>query len=165
MIPRLSSVMFAVAVASLDHWLYRCSACGFDAHLKCARAAPPAAAPPPPTHPATSGVALGVPGASLQNEYVIQAILQMMQNNNAMAQAMLAGGGGGGVGGGFGGDRGLQQIMQLVSGLNRSGLGGGGIPGLDIFGGGGLDSLLGGGGLDFLGGGGLDFLGGLGGLF
>ncbi|KAK4414405.1 hypothetical protein Salat_2853500 [Sesamum alatum] len=28
-----------------DHWLYRCSSCGFDAHLNCARRVPPAQSP------------------------------------------------------------------------------------------------------------------------
>ncbi|KAI3444940.1 hypothetical protein Pfo_001605 [Paulownia fortunei] len=177
------------------------------------------AATPPPMqqnfvpHPMMNNTAVGVPaggpilppfGVNRQNnDLVHQAIQQMISNNNAMAQAVLAGGSGGiggglggvgggfggglggaggGFGGGFGGDRGFQQLMQLISGLNNSGVGGGGgIPGLNAFGGGaggqdflqalmsgggggGLDSLqslLGGGnGLDFLGGGGLDFLSG-----
>ncbi|XP_047956526.1 diacylglycerol kinase theta-like [Salvia hispanica] len=111
-----------------DHWLYRCIACGFDAHLKCAATA----APRP-----HCGAALGVPA----NEQM----MQMIQINNALAQA-----------GRGGGDRQLQQMMQLMSALNRSGL--------DINGVGGLESLLGGGGLESLlggGGGGLDFIGGL----
>ncbi|KAH6826983.1 hypothetical protein C2S53_016126 [Perilla frutescens var. hirtella] len=157
-----------------DHWLYRCNACGFDAHLKCARAAPPPlrqeqeatssrSVPQPrpyfvaaPPHPVMSSAAVGVPtmpafGVNGQNDLALQAIVQMIQNNNAMVQAMMAGGG-------FGGDRGSQQMLQLISALNRSGQLGGG---LDIFGGGGLDSLQ----SLFGGGGGLDLLGGLGGLF
>ncbi|KAK4411008.1 hypothetical protein Sango_0173800 [Sesamum angolense] len=223
-----------------DHWLYRCSLCGFDAHLNCARRVPPvqppvqnpnfmafqsqgpmpqqaatcsrsapwpnqpqvvrpqfAAATPQPNfmpNPMMNNAAVGVPAGGLamppsginrnSNEFVIQAIQQMINNNHAMAQAMLAGGAGGigggltgnggSFGGGFGGNSGPQQLMQLISGLNHSGIGGGGIPGLNAFGGGGggqdfLQSLMnggvGGGGTDFLqsmlgGGNGLGFLGG-----
>ncbi|PIN25182.1 hypothetical protein CDL12_02080 [Handroanthus impetiginosus] len=124
---------------------------------------------------AAIGVPAGAPvvpsfGVNRQNELVLQAIQQMIHNNNAMTQAILAGGAGGigsgfggGLGGAGGGNRGSHQLMQLISGLTN----GGGIPGLNAAGGGGgvdvLQSLLGGGsGLDFLGGGGgLDFLGGL----
>ncbi|KAL0464373.1 UNVERIFIED_CONTAM: hypothetical protein Slati_0324900 [Sesamum latifolium] len=144
-------------------------------------------------NPMMNNAAVGVPAGGLamppagfnrnSNEFAIQAIQQMIHNNHAMAQAMLAGGAGGiggSFGGGLGGDRGTQQLMQLLSGLNHGGIGGGGIPGLNAFGGGGggqdyLQSLMnggvGGGGTDFLqsllggGGNGLDFLGGGGLIF
>ncbi|KZV44981.1 hypothetical protein F511_22148 [Dorcoceras hygrometricum] len=63
----------------------------------------------------------------------LQALQQMIQNNQAMTQAILAGGANGlgaaGVGGGldaggFGGNNGYQQLMQLYSGLNGGGFGG-----------------------------------------
>ncbi|KAG6395063.1 hypothetical protein SASPL_145654 [Salvia splendens] len=131
-----------------DHWLYRCIACGFDAHLKCATGAAPV-----PPHP-HGGAALGVPAGSVAIG-VNEQIMQMIQMNNALAQA-----------GRGGGERQLQQMMQLMSAFNRSGLanggGGGGLESL-LGGGGGLETLLGGGGLESLlgGGGGLDFIGGL----
>ncbi|KAL1535913.1 hypothetical protein AAHA92_28636 [Salvia divinorum] len=121
-----------------DHWLYRCSACGFDAHLECATRSAPAPPHPHGGQRLMGGAALGVPAGSVAMG-VNEQIMQMIQMNNALAQA-----------GRGGGDRQLQQMMQL----NRSGLASGG---------GGLESLLGGGGLETLlgGGGGLDFIGGL----
>ncbi|KAL8500696.1 hypothetical protein ACS0TY_020325 [Phlomoides rotata] len=227
---------FACDVCKLqgsDHWLYRCGPCGFDAHLKCARAAPPpqqaatysrytppvsqpqvhgvpyfsAAAPPPPMqqgfafapqnmNPAVGFPAMTPPGLGVnrgQNEMFHQALAQIVQNQNAMTQAVMAGGGGGVAGGfssGYGGNNRVQQMMHLMSSVNGSGgglnaLGGGGggqvLQALTggggggqvlqalMGGGGGLESLQsllsGGGGLDFLGDSGLDLLGGLGDVF
>ncbi|KAK6162856.1 hypothetical protein DH2020_002697 [Rehmannia glutinosa] len=104
---------------------------------------------------------VGVNGPN--NDLVIQAIQQMVSNNHAMAQAILAGGVGGSyngglgaAGGGYGGDRGSQQLMQLISGLSNMGIDGGVGEGQNF-----LQSLLGGeNGVDVFGGGVLDFLGG-----
>ncbi|XP_073126870.1 uncharacterized protein [Henckelia pumila] len=141
--------------------------------------------PPPPVSgiPAPAGFTALQHNMSMvnrqrdQNQMMfLQHLQQIIQNNNAMTQALLAGGttglGAGGFGGGTGGfgaagGNGYQQLMQLYSSFNggAGGFGGGG--GSQEF----LQSLMNGGfggagGLDLLqslsgGGGGLDFLGGM----
>ncbi|KAL9175671.1 hypothetical protein ABFS82_02G126600 [Erythranthe guttata] len=112
---------------------------------------------PPYYHPNMSphvvpfGYPIGgsVAAVEIYNQMLFQAFQQMAQGNQAMTHAILSGGLGVG-------DRGVQQLMQMMYGLNNYG----GIPGgvgADIF-----QSWLGNNGIDFLGGGGLDFLGGLG---
>ncbi|GFQ01286.1 probable nucleoredoxin 1 [Phtheirospermum japonicum] len=114
-----------------------------------------------PGFPAMTSVTFGIPAGGDGQ------IQQMISNNQAMIQAILAGqagGNGGGYGGGYGGcggvcsgglggyggaygggygsDMGLQQMMQLISGFSNGGIG----EGQDF-----VESLMdGGGGVDFL---------------
>ncbi|KAL3622422.1 hypothetical protein CASFOL_033833 [Castilleja foliolosa] len=158
------------------HWLYRCGPCGFDAHLNCAlgfEAAVGSSRSAPPQQTQGFGprfennAAIGVPaGDPLRVPSYVpnrEAVLQMINHNNATtAQAMLA------SGGGDGGYRVLrqQQLMQMISNYrNGGGAGGAGILArLNGMGGGGaggqylLQGLMGGGG-----GGGVPGLSGLGG--
>lgn len=110
-----------------NHWLYRCHGCGFDAHLKCASSPIHTTSAPynqmqQNTDYLRNSAATGIPVASFgpqvgaaSNELVIQAILEMARNNNAITQAYLASATRGGSMGGS------QQLMQLISGLNGAG--------------------------------------------
>ncbi|GFQ01284.1 probable nucleoredoxin 1 [Phtheirospermum japonicum] len=166
------------------HWLYRCGPCGFGAHLNCALgfqatgSSSTRSAPQPPQF--VSNAAIGVPAGGpmsvpgyAENREAVLRMINMINNNNVAAQAMLA------SGGGYDAYRLLRQqrLMQMISNFRNSGVGGGGggIPGFNGMDGGAggqdfLQALIsggsggGGGGLDLqslLGGGnGFDFLGG-----
>lgn len=143
----------------LNHWLYRCDSCGFDAHLNCANAAVQQ------THGAQNGVDFGSPdfmrnfhdnvcanilatsanARTRQENMLASQMFQQVRNNvnadHLLLQRIMAGGAGG-VGGG-------SQLQALMGGGNQLQAllgGGGGNPVQALMGGDGnpLQALMGG---------------------
>ncbi|EYU27107.1 hypothetical protein ABFS82_02G125100 [Erythranthe guttata] len=124
-------------------WLYRCKSCEFDAHVNCARGVPPTIPSPlePNDEKPPATCSISSPSAPLlqqqqpnvmndppfevnvqKDELTLKLLQQLISDNvSAVAHALLSGGGdsSGGVN-----NRGLHQLIQLISDNNSHSSGG-----------------------------------------